>query len=199
MAKLAPTAASDRPIIPLRIAVAIALLTMTLAAAVEHLMGRLWIAKSGVVKFWGGGPNSPDDSQQLADWYSFSHVIHGFVLYAGVRQLARRRGGVGFWFVIAVVLEATWEMVENSPLIIDRYRQTAAVGYSGDTVLNSMSDISFAILGFWLAARLPVWAVVTLAVGMEVMTTTLIRDGLVLNVIMLVHPFAAVRRWQGRG
>ena len=167
------------------------------AASAELAMGRRPLSQSGHVSFWVGDVHSRELSQQFADPYSFSHVVHGFLLYAGARAIGRSRWSLGACLVLAVGLECSWEVLENSPIIIARYRQTASQDYAGDTLLNSMSDILFAVLGFALAARLPVWGTVTLAVAIEVGCAVSIRDDLTLNIIMLIHPFAAVRRWQG--
>lgn len=176
----------------------VALAIMALAAAAEHAMGRVWICTCGHVRLWVGDVNSSENSQQIADWYSFSHIIHGFILYALAWWISRRRGWpLGWCFVLAVGLEVSWEVLENSPIIIDRYRQTTiSLGYTGDSVLNSMSDILFAILGFALAARLPVWLTITLIVLMELGVGYAIRDNLTLNIIMLIHPSRAIKRWQ---
>lgn len=174
-----------------------AIALMVLAGTIEHAMGRLAICKCGVVRLWVNSPGSAENSQQIADWYSFSHNIHGFVLYGIFRWIGRRRNWpVGLCFAVAVLLEATWEVVENSPFVINRYRQTMSQLYVGDTILNSMSDILFCVLGFWLARCLPVWLTILLIVVMEVGCAIIIRDNLTLNIIMLIHPFEAIKRWQ---
>ena len=100
-------------------------------------------------------------------------------------------------FVLAVVIEAAWEVFENTPFIIERYRAvTISLDYYGDSVVNSMSDIAAMMVGFWIARRAPVWVAVALVVGLEVMTAIVIRDGLALNIIMLVHPVEAIKHWQ---
>ena len=164
-------------------------------------MGRHPFCACGRIHFWVGDANGPENSQQVADWYSFSHVIHGFLLYAAVRAIAsftspKKPLAIGMWLIIAVTVEAGWELLENSPFIIARYRKTMAESYDGDSILNSMSDICFAIVGFILASRLPAWLTVALAVVMEIFVAHMIRDNLVLNVIMLIHPFAGIRHWQ---
>ncbi len=177
---------------------ALVALALVFATAVAELaMGRLPISRSGHVRLWVGDVHSRELSQQLADPYSFSHVVHGFLLYAGLRFAGRGRGSVGLCFVLAIGVECGWEALENSPIVIARYRQTASQDYAGDTVLNSMSDIACMALGFALAARLPTWATVALAIAIEVGCAVWIRDDLTLNVVMLIHPFAAIRRWQG--
>jgi hypothetical protein len=162
-------------------------------------MGRPPICTCGTVKLWVGTANGPDNSQHLADWYTPSHVIHGFLLF-GLTWLLLRRRGVGLRLLAAAVAEAGWEIVENSPFVIDRYRHgTMALGYTGDTVLNSVSDISAMILGFLVTRRLPIWATAALALGSELLTLAVIRDNLTLNVVMLAAPSDAIRAWQAGG
>ena len=158
-------------------------------------MGRLLISKNGHIQLWAAA-NSSENSQQLADAYSFSHIIHGFFLFWFFRIVSRHRWSIGRCLLLTICLECSWEVLENSPIIIDRYRQTASLGYTGDTILNSMSDISFCILGFTLASRLPLWVTLGLAVVMEIGCAIFIRDNLTLNIIMLIHPFQGIKQWQ---
>ena len=166
------------------------------AASIELSMGRVLICKCGYVKLWDGIVNSPENSQHLTDWYTFSHIIHGVGLYA-LLWLAARRLPRGARFVLAVLLEATWEVFENTPFVIDRYRAaTISLDYYGDSIINSMSDIVSMMLGFWIARRVPVWISVGLVIVLEVMVALIIRDNLTLNILMLIHPFEAIKRWQ---
>jgi uncharacterized protein DUF2585 len=171
------------------------------AGIIEAAMGRVLICKCGRVRLWVGQVNSSENSQQIADWYSFSHIIHGFVLYGIFHLVGRRRGWpVGLCLLLAVGVEAGWEVLENTPLIINRYRaHTMSLDYYGDSILNSMCDILFCVLGFALARRLPVWVTVGLIVVMEVGVGLAIRDNLTLNIIMLIHPFEAIKHWQMGG
>ena len=168
-------------------------------------MGRVPICSCGTVKLWWGMVQSAENSQHIADWYSFSHVIHGLLFYFFAHLLWRRWNLLGgrpaAWALpIAVAFEGLWELLENSPLIIDRYRAvTVSFGYEGDSVLNSLSDIGFMALGFWIASKLPWWASVLLALAFELFTLAMIRDNLTLNVLMLVWPLEAVRQWQAGG
>lgn len=180
---------------PLGFCILLGLGMMLLAAALEHAMGRLLISKSGRITWWAAA-NSSENSQQLADAYSFSHIIHGFILFWIFRALGRGRWSIGFCLLMTIAFECAWEVLENSPIIIDRYRQTAAKGYTGDTILNSMSDISFCIFGFALATWLRWWITVSLLIVMEIGCAYFIRDNLTLNIIMLIHPFSAIRHWQ---
>ena len=165
-------------------------------AATLLAWGQPAICACGTVKLWHGVVLSAENSQHITDWYTFSHVIHGIAFYFGLRLVAPRLP-VGLAFVAAVGLEVAWELVENTPFIIDRYRESAlAQGYSGDSVVNSVSDTLAMALGFLLALRLPVWLLLALVVGFELFTAVMIRDGLILNIIQLVYPNDLVSNWQ---
>lgn len=174
------------------IAIVIALAT----AAILYWMGRSPIAASGVVKFWAGEVHGPDNSQHIADWYVFSHIIHGFLFaWLGIKLLPN--SSVGTRLCFAVAIEASWELLENSPIIINRYREaTASFGYSGDSILNSMADIGWMVLGFAVARRIGFWNTVIIAVVFELFTLWMIRDNLTLNILMLAWPIDAIREWQ---
>jgi hypothetical protein len=169
-----------------------------LTGLVQLSMGRLLMSKSGRVMLWVPHANSSENSQQIADWYSFSHLIHGFLFYGALHLLTRRRPWpVPTKFTAAVLVECAWEVLENTPFVINRYRTaTASLDYFGDTVLNSACDVMCCALGLALARRMPVWASVMIVVFLELLAAYAIRDNLTLNVIMLLYPVEAIRRWQ---
>ena len=176
------------------IAAAVAL--VVLQVAVLYAMGRIPICECGYVKLWEGGVNTSGNSQHLSDWYTPSHIIHGFLFY-GLAWLLFRRAPLTARLSFAIVIEAAWEVLENTPMVIDRYRTaTMALGYTGDSILNSAMDTAFMVLGFLAAARLPVWLTVAIALCFELLTGWIIRDNLTLNVLMLLWPVDAVREWQ---
>lgn len=166
-----------------------------IACILLFAMGRPPLCTCGTIDLWHGALDS-GNSQHVADWYSLSHIIHGFLFYPAARLLLPRRP-LGPRLALAVLVEAAWEILENSPIIIDRYRTaTIALGYSGDSILNSMSDIGMMSLGFLFAARAPVWVTVTVAIAFELLALAVIRDNLTLNVLMLTVPLEAVKAWQ---
>jgi hypothetical protein len=164
-----------------------------------YMMGHPVICKCGYVKLWHGVPLSSENSQHISDWYTFSHIIHGFGFY-GLMWLIGRRWPVGLRLVAATLLEASWEIFENTDFVINRYRAvTISLDYYGDSVLNSVCDVAAMVVGFFLAARLPVWATVVLVLLMEAFVGYWIRDNLLLNIIMLIYPLDAIKAWQAAG
>ena len=161
-----------------------------------RLMGRSWLGPDGRFGFWESSIWSSECSQRLADAYSFSHFVHGILFYAVLWMVARRLP-LRSRFLLAVLLEAGWELLENSPIIINRYRQTTiALGYDGDSILNSLSDIVTMSLGFAFAWRVRPWITVAVVLALEIGCALWVRDNLTLNIIMLLHPVEAIKTWQ---
>jgi hypothetical protein len=169
--------------------------------AVLHILGQPFLATSGRILLWVNDPWSPDMSQQLADWYSFSHIIHGFIFF-GISRLLMPGLPLGVRLLLAMGVEIGWEIAENSPAVIQHYRQQAlAAGYVGDSILNSVSDVVMMSAGFLFASRVPGKYVIAIAVTFEIFTAVMIRDNLTLNVINLIAPsgwksIAAIHDWQ---
>lgn len=163
---------------------------------IEYWMGRTPICTCGYIKLFEPNANGPGNSQHLADWYTPSHIIHGFLFY-GLAHLTLRGKPLAAKLLLALVIESGWELLENSPIIIDRYRTaTISLDYYGDSILNSAMDTVFMVLGFFFARRAPVTVTVAIATVFEIFTGWLIRDNLTLNVLMLVYPLDAVKAWQ---
>lgn len=175
-------------LVPLAI---VALQSLTLYA-----MGRAPICTCGYVKLWEGNAFGPGNSQHLADWYTPSHIIHGFLFYL-FAWVVFRRASIAWRFAFAVFLEAAWEVIENTPWVVDYYRNnTVSLGYVGDSIINSVMDVIWMALGFLVAWRAPIIVTILLALAMEALAAYVIRDNLTLNILMFIYPFETVKAWQ---
>ena len=161
-----------------------------------YLQGHVPICECGFVLPWHGAINSAQDSQHLTDWYTFSHIVHGFIFYWFLRKITGKRWPIALYLMFAIGIEVGWEILENSPIIINRYRETASLMYFGDSILNSVSDVVAMVLGFVLAWKIPPWLSVVFIIILELFALYYIRDNLTLNVVMLAHPFEAIKQWQ---
>jgi hypothetical protein len=181
-------------------AIAVALLVIALAAAVLLWMGRIPMCKCGYIKLWHGNRADSQTSQHLTDWYTYSHILHGIIFYWLLTVVSRGYLSVGARLVIAALIEGAWEIFENTPFVINRYRsQTLSRDYFGDSVINSVADMLAMVVGFMLAAKLPAWITVFLVIAVELVLLWLIRDNLALNILMLLYPIEAIKQWQLAG
>ncbi len=172
-----------------------------LFALALYFMGQVSICKCGYIKLWHGVVLSSENSQHLSDWYSFSHIIHGFIFYWIFRKLGRRfKWSLGIAFLLSLILEMSWELFENTDFVINRYRETTiSFDYYGDSIINSIFDVLFMVLGFFMAYKFPVMLTVFIAIFLELFVGYYIKDNLTLNVIMLLYPFQFILNWQRGG
>jgi hypothetical protein len=182
--------------IPLRAYAPVVLGIITLQALILLAMGRVPMCTCGTIKLWHGVVNSSENSQHIFDWYSFTHVLHGIWLYL-LTWLVLPRAPVVLRLVLAVFLEGAWEVLENTNLVIERYRaSTISLDYYGDSIVNSVSDTFTMMFGFLLARMLPVWGTIAVIVAIELTLGYLIRDNLFFNILMLIYPLDGVKAWQ---
>ena len=159
-------------------------------------IGHPWICTCGYIELWHGEVFSSGNSQHITDWYTYSHIIHGFIFYV-LLWAVFPKSPILLRLLLAVGIETAWEIFENSEFIMNRYRQTAlALDYYGDSIINSVSDTASMVFGFFLARKLPVWSIVLTAIAFEVFTGYMIHDNLTLNIITLIHPFEFISVWQ---
>jgi hypothetical protein len=179
-----------------RVAIAVVLAIMVAQALVLHFMGRVWLCSCGTIRLWVGDIWSSEMSQQVFDWYTASHIVHGILFY-GLLHLLLPRAPVLVRLAIAVGIEAAWEMAENSPWVIEAYRKQAlAAGYTGDSILNSLSDTVSMMTGFAIARFFPWKATVALVLVLEIGVGWLVHDNLTLNILNFIHRFPAIEAWQ---
>jgi len=185
---------TDRRLLAPTIAIVAVVLLMGLLLWLE---GRRFFCACGEIRVWSGDVCSSSNSQQLFDPYSFTHILHGFVLFWLIALLLRGRLSKSWQFVLAIALEAAWELVENTHFVIDRYRaETAALGYQGDTIINSFGDLACAVAGFLVARQLGLrWSIVAFIL-VEALLTIWIHDSLILQLLMLSHPVEGIKLWQ---
>ena len=187
------------PLTVSKFSVVIAAAMTAIFFAILFAMDRPPICACGEVKFWHGIVQSSENSQHIADWYTPSHIIHGFIFF-GLGRLLLKKWPLGLALCAAIFVEGAWEILENSPVIINRYREvTISYGYAGDSIINSVFDLVWMILGFFLASRLPWKVTLAIALIFELFTGYMIRDNLVLNILMLAAPIEAVKDWQAAG
>ncbi len=169
---------------------------IVLQAVVLYLFGQPPICTCGYVKFWEGVVLGPGNSQHLADWYTFSHIVHGLLFYAALRYVFPK---MTLWrrLVYAMGVEIAWEIIENTPMVIAHYREQAlSQGYIGDSIINSVSDTIAMILGFIIASRVRIWIAIALGLCLELFAAYMIRDNLTLNVLNFIHTFPSIAAWQ---
>lgn len=184
---------------PIAVTAFCVLAILAIQAFFLKFMGQTTICDCGTVKLWYSDPSGPETSQHIGDWYTYSHFLHGLLFY-GLIWLVAPRMPVGYRLALAVGLEAAWEMAENTPMVINRYRESAlAEGYYGDSVINSLSDTFATIVGFFVARLSPLWLSILLVVATEIFMAVMIRDNLTLNILQLVYPSQAISNWQVGG
>ena len=179
-----------------RVTLALLFLGLALQALALYLMGHPLICTCGYVKLWHGQLFSSENSQHVTDWYSFGHLNHGILFY-GAAWVLMRNAGFNARALAVGMTGVIWEVVENTEMVIQRFRAvTISLDYYGDSVLNSVSDNIFMLTGVMLARRVPVWLSIAVVLGTEALTTSMVRDGLALDTLMVLYPIEAVKNWQ---
>lgn len=183
-----------------KLVIATAITLPLLAGLAMYLMGREIICTCGYVKLWHGVVVSSENSQHIFDWYTFTHVVHGlafFLLLSIVEKITGKKISLTSKFLTAVFLESSWEVLENTDMIINRYRAaTISLDYFGDSIINSFGDIVAMIIGFWVAAKKPIWFSISVFLILEIGLIFAIKDSLIINIIMLIFPVEAIKIWQ---
>ncbi len=174
----------------------VTLATLGIVGTILYLMGRSPLCECGYIKLWEGDNWSQGNSQHISDWYTFSHIIHGFIFFYLIRRFAPRFSFTS-QILIALIIESAWEVLENSPMVIDRYRTTtASVDYYGDSILNALSDIVAMVVGYMVAMKSD-WRIIFMAaIAMELITIYFIRDALIFNILLLIYPVQSIIDWQ---
>lgn len=184
---------------PIGACAVIVMALLAIQAAGLVALGLPLICTCGSIDVWHGNPSGPETSQHLIDWYTYTHIIHGFGFYL-LLGLLLPKAPFGLRLLLAVGLEVGWELLENTPFVMERYRQSAlARGYFGDSVVNSIFDTVATVIGFVLARILPVWASIAVVVGLELFLGLMIRDNFTLNIIQLLFPSEMISNWQSAG
>jgi len=187
------TTNKDRSTMLVSVASALVLLTLIVLLRLE---GRMFFCACGHFAVWVSDWCSSNTSQQLLDPYSFTHVLHGF-LFFWLMALLFKRMPRAWQFLVALLLESAWEIFENTSFVINKYRtETAALGYQGDTIVNSLGDLTCALIGFVIARQLGVRRSLIVFVLIEVVLTFWIHDSLLLEILMLIRPVEAIKLWQ---
>ncbi len=178
------------------VTIVIVIMIILLLGLIEYSAGRLIICKCGYVSLWYNNANGSGNSQHLFDWYSLSHIIHGIIFFL-ILSLLFKKMSLRTKLIIAMIIECFWEGLENSPIIINRYRTaTFSLDYIGDSIINSIFDVISMIVGFILAFKLKKWHIIALVIFMELFTLYMIRDNLTLNIINLIYPIELIKNWQ---
>lgn len=185
--------------LPRRTYILLGLGLIALQAGILYLFGQPGICECGYIKLWEGVVLSAGNSQHLTDWYTFSHVIHGFLFYLALWYLFPRMS-VAMRLLLAMGIEVGWELFENTPMVIAHYREQAlAQGYTGDSIINSIFDTLAMVFGFLLAWRVPILGIIGIALALEIFVGYSIRDNLTLNILNLIHQFPSIAAWQAGG